>query len=120
VLFTLLVSSKNPNLYFIKVAILKHFLSAHDVPDINALVKRALAHKALPQASKTLGAGKRIGLLFLNPSMRTRLSTQVAAQNLGMEAIVFNIGSEGWALEFEDGATIAGLSVAATASEVRP
>lgn len=75
------------------------------------MVQRALAHKAAPQASKALGAGKRIGLLFLNPSMRTRLSTQVAAQNLGMEAIVFNIGSEGWALEFEDGAVMNGTTV---------
>ncbi|RPD51893.1 acetylornithine carbamoyltransferase [Paracnuella aquatica] len=90
---------------------MKQFLSAHDVPDIKAMVQRALAHKANPQAEKALGAGKRIGLLFLNPSMRTRLSTQVAAQNLGMEAIVFNIGSEGWALEFEDGAVMNGTTV---------
>lgn len=89
----------------------KQFLSAHDVSDIKALVQRALEHKAAPQAHKDFGAGKRIGLLFLNPSMRTRLSTQVAAQNLGMEAIVFNIGSEGWALEFEDGAIMNGTTV---------
>ena len=43
--------------------------------------------------------------------MRTRLSTQVAAQNLGMEAIVFNVGSEGWALEFEEGAIMNGTTV---------
>ncbi|OLY93157.1 ornithine carbamoyltransferase [Cnuella takakiae] len=90
---------------------MKQFLSAHDVSDIKALVQRALEHKAAPQANKDFGAGKRIGLLFLNPSMRTRLSTQVAAQNLGMEAIVFNIGSEGWALEFEDGAIMNGTTV---------
>ncbi len=90
---------------------MKQFLSAHDVPDIKALVARALAHKSVPGANKHLGVGKRIGLLFLNPSMRTRLSTQVAAQNLGMEAIVFNIGSEGWALEFEDGAIMNGTTV---------
>src|SRR5687768_16466696 len=58
-----------------------------------------------------LGKGKRIGCLFLNPSMRTRLSTQVAAQNLGMEAIIFNVGSEGWALEFEEGAIMSGNTV---------
>lgn len=90
---------------------MKQFLSAHDVPDIKAMVQRALAHKAAPHAEKAMGAGKRIGLLFLNPSMRTRISTQVAAQNLGMEAIVFNIGSEGWALEFEDGAIMNGTTV---------
>lgn len=75
------------------------------------MVQRALAHKANPLANKTLGANKRIGCLFLNPSMRTRLSTQIAAQNLGMEAIVFNVGSEGWALEFEEEAIMSGTSV---------
>jgi N-succinyl-L-ornithine transcarbamylase len=43
--------------------------------------------------------------------MRTRLSTQIAAQNLGMEAIVFNVGSEGWSLEFEEGAIMNGSTV---------
>lgn len=78
---------------------------------INALVKKALAYKASPFKDKTLGVNKRIGCLFLNPSMRTRLSTQIAAQNLGMEAIVFNISTEGWALEFEDGAIMNGSTV---------
>jgi N-succinyl-L-ornithine transcarbamylase len=52
-----------------------------------------------------------MGLLFLNPSMRTRLSTQIAASNLGMEAIVFNVGQEGWSLEFEDEAIMSGSTV---------
>ncbi len=90
---------------------MKNFVSVHDVNNIDALVQRALAHKANPLANKTLGANKRIGCLFLNPSMRTRLSTQIAAQNLGMEAIVFNVGSEGWALEFEEEAIMSGTSV---------
>ncbi|MBI5371885.1 MAG: acetylornithine carbamoyltransferase [Sphingobacteriales bacterium] len=78
---------------------------------IDALVQKALAHKASPFAQKALGTNKRIGCLFLNPSMRTRLSTQIAAQNLGMEAIVFNVGSEGWALEFEEEAIMSGTTV---------
>jgi len=90
---------------------MKQFISVQDVPDINALVKKALAYKADPFSDKTLGKNKRIGLLFLNPSMRTRLSTQIAAQNLGMEAIVFNVGSEGWALEFEEEAIMSGNTV---------
>ncbi|HRG24298.1 MAG TPA: acetylornithine carbamoyltransferase [Chitinophagaceae bacterium] len=90
---------------------MKNFVSVHDVNNIDALVQCALAHKANPLANKTLGANKRIGCLFLNPSMRTRLSTQIAAQNLGMEAIVFNVGSEGWALEFEEEAIMSGTSV---------
>ncbi|RYZ25231.1 MAG: N-acetylornithine carbamoyltransferase [Chitinophagaceae bacterium] len=90
---------------------MKNFISVHDVSDINSLVEKALAYKTSPFADKTLGTNKRIGCLFLNPSMRTRLSTQIAAQNLGMEAIVFNVGSEGWALEFEDGAIMNGTTV---------
>jgi N-succinyl-L-ornithine transcarbamylase len=83
-----------------------NFISVDDVSDINALVDKALAYKANPFADKNLGTNKKIGLLFLNPSLRTRLSTQVAAQNLGMEAIVFNVDKEGWALEFEEGAVM--------------
>jgi N-succinyl-L-ornithine transcarbamylase len=90
---------------------LKQFLSVHDVTNINALVQKARAYKADPFKDKKLGTGKRLGCLFLNPSMRTRLSTQIAGQNLGMEAIVFNVGSEGWALEFEEEAIMSGSTV---------
>lgn len=86
-------------------------ISVSDVSDINALVAKALAYKVSPFSDKALGINKRIGLLFLNPSLRTRLSTQVAAQNLGMEAIVFNVDKEGWALEFEEGAIMNGNTV---------
>lgn len=81
---------------------MKQFISVHDVPDLRELVKKALHYKENPHLDQGLGKGKRMGLLFLNPSMRTRLSTQIAAQNLGMEPIVFNVGQEGWALEFEE------------------
>ena len=90
---------------------MKNFISVADVHDINALVHKAITYKADPFRDKNLGAHKRIGLLFLNPSMRTRLSTQVAAANLGMEAIVFNVGQEGWALEFEDEVIMSGSTV---------
>ena len=88
-----------------------HFISVADVSNINALVAKALEYKANPFKDKQLGDNKRIGLLFLNPSLRTRLSTQVAAQNLGMEAIVFNVDKEGWALEFAEGAIMNGNTV---------
>lgn len=90
---------------------MKNFISVNDVTDINALVAKALAFKANPFAGKGQGEGKRVGLLFLNPSMRTRLSTQVAAQNLGMEAIVFNVDKDGWAMEFGEGAVMNGTAV---------
>ncbi|HZH63829.1 MAG TPA: acetylornithine carbamoyltransferase [Flavisolibacter sp.] len=90
---------------------MRNFISVKDVTNIDALVNKALAYKADPFKHKTLGTNKRIGCLFLNPSMRTRLSTQVAAHNLGMEAILFNVGSEGWALEFEEEAIMSGNTV---------
>src|SRR5688572_28847791 len=90
---------------------MKNFISVKDAANINRLVQDAVAYKADPFKDKALGANKRIGLLFLNPSMRTRLSTQVAAQNLGMEAIVFNVGQDGWMLEFEDEAIMSGNTV---------
>lgn len=90
---------------------MKQFISVKDVQDINALVAKALAYKKSPFSDKKLGADKRIGLLFLNPSLRTRLSTQIAAQNLGMEPIVFNVDKEGWALEFIEGAIMNGTTV---------
>src|SRR5687767_2371636 len=90
---------------------MKNFISVHDVSDISALVNKALTYKSDPLRDNTVGTNKRIGLLFLNPSMRTRLSTQIAAANLGMEAIVFNVGQEGWSLEFEDEAIMSGSTV---------
>ena len=90
---------------------MKNFISVNDVSDINALAAKALTYKANPYADRNLGAEKKIGLLFLNPSLRTRLSTQVAAKNLGLEAIIFNVDKEGWALEFEEGAIMSGTTV---------
>ena len=90
---------------------MKHFISVSDVDNVGALVSKALQYKLSPYADLHLGRGKRIGLLFLNPSLRTRLSSQVAASNLGMEAIVFNVDKEGWALEFQEGAVMNGTTV---------
>lgn len=90
---------------------MKQFFSVNDISNINDLVKQAINYKQSPNADQFLGKGKRIGLLFLNPSLRTRLSTQVAAANLGMESIVFNVDKEGWALEFEEGAIMSGNTV---------
>ena len=88
-----------------------NFISVKDISDINGMVVKALNYKANPFLDRCLGADKRVGLLFLNPSLRTRLSTQLAATNLGMETIVFNVDKEGWALEFEEGAIMSGTTV---------
>jgi N-succinyl-L-ornithine transcarbamylase len=90
---------------------MKNFISISDVPSIDHLVSQALGYKKNPYADKTLGQGKKIGLLFLNPSLRTRFSTQVAALNLGLEPLVFNVDKEGWALEFEEEAIMSGNTV---------
>lgn len=90
---------------------MKYFTTVHDVKDIEALVQEALALKQNPYAFSQLGKNKTLGLIFLNPSLRTRLSTQKAAMNLGMNVMVMNIDKEGWALEMEDGAVMNGTSV---------
>ncbi len=90
---------------------MKNFISIADVANLDHLITQALQYKKNPFTDKTLGQGKKIGLLFLNPSLRTRFSTQIAALNLGMEPLVFNIDKEGWALEFEEEAIMSGSSV---------
>ena len=90
---------------------MKKFLSCHDAGDFQALIAQALEFKKNPLKAAHLGQGKRMGLLFLNPSMRTRLSTEIAAKNLGMDVIVFNVGQDGWAFEFEDEAIMSGTTV---------
>lgn len=82
---------------------MRNFISVNDVNDLASLTKSALAYKKSPFVDKALGANKTLGLIFLNPSLRTRLSTQKAAQNLGMNVIVMNMDKEGWALETQDG-----------------
>jgi N-succinyl-L-ornithine transcarbamylase len=90
---------------------MKLFSSVHDVQDINALAKEALELKANPYAYQHLGKNKTLGLVFLNPSLRTRMSTQKAAMNLGMNVMVLNIDKEGWALELREGAIMNGSTV---------
>jgi N-succinyl-L-ornithine transcarbamylase len=90
---------------------MKNFISIEDVTNLDHLIAQALRYKRSPFADKLLGQGKKIGLLFLNPSLRTRFSTQVAALNLGLEPLVFNVDKEGWALEFEEDAIMSGNTV---------
>jgi N-succinyl-L-ornithine transcarbamylase len=90
---------------------MKNFLSVQDAGDIDSLIRTALEYKADPFKDEGLGRGKRIGLLFFNPSLRTRMSTQLAAKNLGLDCIVLNAGSEGWSLEFAEGAVMNGTTV---------
>ena len=87
---------------------MNNFKSLSDIIDFDKTIKEAIELKENPKKYKNLGENKTIGLLFFNPSLRTRLSTQKAALNLGMDVIVMNFGSEGWQLEFEDGRVMNG------------
>lgn len=90
---------------------MKLFSSVNDVTDVQALVKEALHLKQNPYAYQQLGKNKTLGLVFLNPSLRTRMSTQKAGMNLGMDVMVLNMDKEGWALELQDGAVMNGNTV---------
>lgn len=90
---------------------MKLFSSVNDVTNIHQLVSEALAQKKNPFADELLGKHKTLGLIFLNPSLRTRLSTQKAAANLGMQVMVMNLDKEGWALETQDGVIMNGTTV---------
>ena len=82
---------------------MKHLASLATWPDFEATLQKAKEFKQDPLRNQTLGRGKTIGLLFFNPSLRTRMSTEKAAQNLGMKTLVMNVNQDGWQLEFEDG-----------------
>lgn len=81
-----------------------NFTTIQQINNLEQWVKEALKIKKNPLKNKKLGKNKTLGMLFFNPSLRTRLSTQKAALNLGMNVIVMNFNNEGWTLEFEDGA----------------
>lgn len=87
------------------------FFSVQNIDNLHEIVKEALALKANPYAFKSLGQNKMLGLVFLNPSLRTRLSTQKAAMNLGMDMMVMNMDKDGWALETRDGVVMDGTTV---------
>ncbi|RZF58519.1 Rossmann-fold NAD(P)-binding domain-containing protein [Sphingobacterium corticibacterium] len=90
---------------------MNNFFSVADIDDLDSVVQEALSLKADPYAWRELGKNKTLGLVFLNPSLRTRLSTQKAAMSLGMDVMVINMDKEGWALETQDGIIMNGTTV---------
>lgn len=78
---------------------MKSFFHVGDIGDLGKALEEARQVKATPFAWKDLGRNKIIMLIFFNSSLRTRLSSQKAALNLGMDPIVLNIGAESWKLE---------------------
>lgn len=87
---------------------MKKFTTVDDINDLDELILTAKKIKSDPFGNPELGKNKVLGLLFFNPSLRTRLSTQKASLNLGMDCIVMNLNTEGWSLEFEDGTVMDG------------
>lgn len=82
---------------------MKDFLNLDAVNNLDEWLKEAHFLKTNPYHFEELGKRKTLGMLFFNPSLRTRLSTQKAAQILGMKVLSMNVSGETWALEFEDG-----------------
>lgn len=87
---------------------MKNFLNIHDEENPERLAHEAIVLKQDRFAHKSIGENKTMVLLFLNASLRTRISTQKAAQNLGMNTIVLNLGQDSWQMEYEDGAIMNG------------
>lgn len=87
---------------------MKSFFHVSDIGDLAKALEEAKQVKATPLAWKNLGQDKTIILIFFNSSLRTRLSSQKAALNLGMNPIVLNVGADSWKLETQLGVVMDG------------
>lgn len=87
---------------------MRTFFHVQDIGDLKKALEEAKAVKDTPFAWKGLGENKTVMLVFFNSSLRTRLSTQKAALNLGLSPIVLNIGQDSWKLETELGVVMDG------------
>lgn len=87
---------------------MKSFFHVQDIGDLGKALEEAKAVKANPFAWKHLGQNKTIILVFFNSSLRTRLSSQKAALNLGLDPIVLNVNGDSWKLESQMGVIMDG------------
>ena len=87
---------------------MKHFTNVHDIGPLDSAVKEALELKANRFAHTALGKNRTLMMIFFNSSLRTRLSTQKAAINLGMNVIVLDVNQGAWKLETERGVIMDG------------
>jgi len=81
---------------------MKKYTQIKDISNIKDIVREAILLKMDPFEFQDLGKHKTLVMLFFNASLRTRLSTEKAAKNLGMDVTVLNV-NDAWQLEFEDG-----------------
>lgn len=84
------------------------FFNVSDIGNLDKALSEAFQVKKIPYAWKSLGENRTIMLVFFNSSLRTRLSSQKAALNLGMNPIVLNIGTDSWKLETSMGVVMDG------------
>ena len=87
---------------------MKHFTSMKQLGDLRKALEEAAYVKANPFADQALGHNKTVLLVFFNNSLRTRLSTQKAALNLGMNPIVLDVNQGAWKLETGRGVVMDG------------
>ncbi len=87
---------------------MRHFTSVYDLPNLSEALNTAREIKNNPYGFQHLGRNKTIILIFFNASLRTRLSTQKAAMNLGMNTMVLNVNQDGWKMESELGVVMDG------------
>lgn len=87
---------------------MRHFTKVQDIGDVKQAVKEALEIKKDRFRYTELGRNKTLMMIFFNSSLRTRLSTQKAAMNLGMNTMVLDINQGAWKLETERGAVMDG------------
>lgn len=87
---------------------MRSFINVEDIGDLKLAVKEALEVKANRFGYKSLGENKTLLMVFFNSSLRTRLSTQKAAMNLGMNVIVLDVNQGAWKLETERGVIMDG------------
>jgi|TARA_B110000263_G_scaffold236857_1_gene236571 N-succinyl-L-ornithine transcarbamylase len=87
---------------------MKNFIKINDILDYNNIINQAIELKRDPYKYQNIGHNKTLGLIFFNPSLRTRLSTQKAAIHLGMKTMIMNFNSEGWGLEYENKTIMSG------------
>lgn len=87
---------------------MRNFINSRDIIDYQYLLNDINKHKNNSTDLSFVGKNKVLGLLFFNPSLRTRLSTQKAAMNLGFKSIVMNFKDDGWQLEFDENIIMSG------------
>ena len=87
---------------------MRSFFHVGDIGDLGKALEEAKQVKATPFAWQNLGRNKTIILIFFNSSLRTRLSSQKAAMNLGLNTIVLNVNGDSWKLETEMGVVMDG------------